>query len=181
MSANNSTLEEIIVELGRNVRIDLATVRRWMQTDDIEAMGALMNLLTEEKHVHRVEPPVALEDYYAFVALYYERCLSENPDGEWSDSRTTAGWDFAKWFVQLWDDESVSRDVLSNLRVMLEKTCKNRGTEICNALVTAVLEHLFQRSEIKDYFSSWKDDPKLAAAYNEASDLANLKAHARLK
>ena len=54
MSANSVALEEIIVELGRNARIDLASVRRWMQTDDIEAMGALMSFLTEEQHVQRV-------------------------------------------------------------------------------------------------------------------------------
>jgi len=53
MSANSVALEEIIVELGRNA-IDLASVRRWMQTNNIEAMGALMSFLTEEQHVQRV-------------------------------------------------------------------------------------------------------------------------------
>lgn len=177
MSINHpspSPLEEIVPELGRTTPIDRSTVLQWMQTNDIEAMGALMDLLAEKTHQQRVQPPLAFDDIYPFVTKYYERCLSESPDGEWSDSRTTAGWNFAKWFVQLWDDDSVSRNVLSDLKAMLEKLCRKGGPGLCKALVTSVLEHLFRRAEIKDYFADWADDSMLRFAYDEASHLANV-------
>jgi hypothetical protein len=145
-----------------------------MQTSDIEAMGALMDLLAEENHLQRVQPPLAFDDVYPFVRNYYARTLCENPDGEWSDSRTTAGWGFAKWFVQLWDDDSVSRNVLSDLKAMLEKLCRSGGRDLCNALVTSVLEHLFQHAEIRAYFADWEGEPLLGPAYVEARHLANV-------
>lgn len=142
-----------------------------MESTDIEAMGALIDLLSETKHAKRVEPPLTTDDIYPFVADYYERCLSQNPDGEWSDSRTTAGWSFAKWFILLWEDNSVSRSMLSDLKVRLEKLCRG-SREVCTALTTSVLEHLFQRAEILAFFADWKNDSVLRGPYDEASRLA---------
>jgi hypothetical protein len=171
---SQSPLDDIVAELNQTTALDRSTILRWMQTNDIEAMGALMDLLGEKVHQQRVQPPLAFDDIYPFVKNYYERSLSENPDGEWSDSRTTAGWNFAKWFIQLWEDDSVSRNVLSDLKAMLEKLCRKGGPDLCYALTTAVLEHLFQRAEIKAYFVDWQPDPLLRLAYDEASHLANV-------
>jgi len=176
MSHNNSPLTEIVAELERYEAIDRSTVFRWMKTDDIEAMGALMSLIGDGTHFDRVEPPLSLDDYYEFAATYYERCLAENPDGEWSDSRTTSGWDFAKWFLQLWDDQSVPRTLVSDLKLRLANVCKKGGAHICKALVTAVLEHLFHRPDVRDYFRDWANDPELRSSYEEANVLADLKA-----
>ena len=174
-NSNKSTLSEIISELERTAPLERATVLGWMQTDDLEAAGALMSLLADEEQFKRIQPPLADRECFSFIAKYYERTLLESPDGEWSDSRTTAGWDFAKWFLELWDSRSVSREVLSNLKAMLERVCKDGGPATCKALVTAVMEHLFQRSEIVTYFSEWAEDPNLASAYAEAVRLASLK------
>jgi len=175
--SNQSPLNEIVGELEQTSPLERDTVRGWMRTDDVEAMGALMSLLADERHSKRIQPSLALEDCYSFIARYYERILSENPDGEWSDSRTTAGWDFARWFFDLWDDESVSREALSDLKAMLERVCKDGGPATCRALVTAVMEHLFERPEIRRYFSQWANDPALSSAFAEASHLAGAKRH----
>ncbi|MGH9904455.1 MAG: hypothetical protein ACRD8U_02595 [Pyrinomonadaceae bacterium] len=177
MSSNHesvSPLNEIVAELGRTTPIDRRAILRWMHTDDIEAMGALTSLLGEPRHLERVRPSMTFDDWYTFVVKYYERIFSENPDGEWSDSRITGGWDFAKWFVELWEDETVSRDVLLQLKEMLARLCKQGRTDICNGLVTAVLEHLFKRREIRSYFSDWDKEPVLRAARDEASYLADV-------
>lgn len=97
-------LVEIIAEFDRTTPLDASTVRRWMTTDDIEAAGALMSLLANPKQDSRINPPLRPEEYFEFVRRYYERSMLENPDGEWADSTTTAGYDFARWFQRLWDD-----------------------------------------------------------------------------
>jgi hypothetical protein len=99
-----SPLKEIVSEFDKSAPITHEAVKRWMETEDIEAMGALMSLLADEKHSQRIDPPIIFEEYFPFATRYYERSMRENPDGEWSDSRTTAGYDFAKWFTQLWED-----------------------------------------------------------------------------
>jgi hypothetical protein len=177
MSASNMTpspLDDIVAELNRATQLDRDTVHGWMGTDDIEAMGALMSLLSETRNLWRIQPQLNDDDLYSFVARYYSRVLLENPDGEWSDSRTTAGWDFAKWFLQLWDDASVPRDVLLRLKRILEEVCKMGGINICNALVTAVMEHLFKKPGLRAYFADWHDDPLLGPVYNEAIHLSDV-------
>jgi hypothetical protein len=181
MSINDpsSPLKEIIAELDRSTQIDRSTFVHWLQTNDIEAMGALMDLLAAEGHSQRVQPPLTFLDIYPFVKNYYERILLENPDGEWSDSRTTAGWNFAKWFVQLWEDDSVPRGVLSDLKGMLENLLK-RHPQLSNAIVTCVLERLFRNSEIKSYFSDWENNSALRSAYDEAVHLSDLAEQRRI-
>jgi hypothetical protein len=180
MSTTQTPLREIVAELKGAGPIERPTILRWMRTDDIEAMGALMSLLAENKHFDRIDPPLSLEEYCRFAADYYERALAENPDGEWSDSRTTAGWDFAKWFLQLWQEQQpAERMILADLKMRLAKLCKVGGPSLCNALVTAVLEHLFERSEVQQYFRDWLEDPMLRDAYTEAKLLADTKARVK--
>ncbi|MDQ2936466.1 MAG: hypothetical protein M3R67_03060, partial [Acidobacteriota bacterium] len=84
-----SPLKEIVFEFDNSTAISHETVKRWMDAQDIEAMGALMSLLADQKHSQRIDPPIMFQEYFPFAARYYERSIRENPDGEWSDSRTT--------------------------------------------------------------------------------------------
>lgn len=68
-----------------------ALFRQWMACEDIEVLGFVYSKLDD--HRFRIEPELSLDEYLRFVRHYYERCLVENPDGEWSDSRYSAGWD----------------------------------------------------------------------------------------
>jgi len=56
--------------------------------------GALMALRSNSKDDSRINPPLHPEEYFEFVRGYYERAMLENPDSEWADSTTTAGYDF---------------------------------------------------------------------------------------
>jgi hypothetical protein len=174
-----SPLTEIVAEFDKTTPIARDTVKRWMETEDIEAMGALMNLLADKKHFQRIDPPLAFQEYFPFAMHYYERSIRENPDGEWSDSRTTAGWDFAKWFIHLWENRSTYDTEIRKLKSLLRRLYEGGSQEFRSALVTSILEHLFQKPDIADYFADWQNEPLLNPVYAEAKLLGNLQRHRR--
>jgi len=170
-----STLNEIVAEFDQSTPITHQAVQRWMETHDIEAMGALMSLLADDKHSQRIEPAVTFEEYFPFATRYYERNLLENPDGEWSDSRTTAGFDCSRMFIQLWEDRPAYDREITQLKSLFKRLCEEGNEEFRSNFVIAVLEHLFQTGEIADYFSDWQNNSLLDAAYTEARMLADMR------
>jgi hypothetical protein len=102
------------------------------------------------------------------VEHYYGRCFRENPDGEWSDSAYSAGWDLVGVFIELWDNDSVPREHLLDLKEWIAGLYKTGNAGLRTCVVNATLEHLFERKPIRKYFSDWRKDPLLAAAYGEA-------------
>lgn len=146
--------------------LSLDEVKIWMQSSDIQVLGFVYAMIHD--HRFRIEPPLPVLDYVAWAKHYYERCLLENPEGKWANSAYSAGWDLVGFFFSLWDDESVSRKLLLDLKKWLAKlyTTADEGLRLC--IVNATLEHLFERKDIRKYFSDWQQDPVLAPAYKEA-------------
>jgi len=143
-------------------------VREWMKCSDMEVMGAVFKLIHEPEHYNRIKPPLTLDDYLTFHLKYYERCLRESPDGVWCDSRYIAAHSLVAWFKGLWKDNNVSRDALKDLKSLLARLYLGGDEELKVAIITGVLEHLFSDSTIVEFFTDWKDDPQLKAAYFEA-------------
>jgi hypothetical protein len=148
--------------------VALSDLQTWMHSTDIEILGFTHALLSDRRF--RIEPPISLGDYIEFTQRYYERCLKENPDGDWSDSRYSAGTDLVNIFVGLWKDPSVPRPVLAQLKVWLGQLYKDGDAEIRTCIVQATLEHLFEQKDVRKFFSDWQNDAVLAKAYAEASE-----------
>jgi hypothetical protein len=148
--------------------VAFSDVQRWMASTDIEILGFTDALLSDRRF--RIEPPIALDDYIKFMKHYYERCLRENPDGEWSDSRHSASADLVNRFANLSRDSSVPRPVLDDLKLWLGRLYKDGSSDIRTCIVQATLEHLFEQKQMREFFSDWQDDQVLAAAYEEASE-----------
>ena len=175
MSSSNRShpdLAEIIAEFDRTTPLDASIVRRWITTGDIEAAGALMALLSNPKHDSRIDPPLRPEEYFEFVRDYYERAMLENPDGEWADSTTTAGYDFARWFQRLWNDPGIPRSAIADLKRSLARAYSSAPNTIRRNIINSALEQLFNDPEILNYFADWKEDALLHDAYNEARESA---------
>ena len=169
-----SSLAEIISEFGEDSEhpptnpVAQERVKRWMKSNDIDVLGATYAFITDPKHYPRIEPPLAFADYYPFVIRYVERCLRENPDGEWADSRYLAGHSLVAWFVKFWDDPEVPRHSLHDMKRWLGGLYKAGDEELRICIVTGILEHLFERPDISDYFRDWKKDGVLEVAYKQA-------------
>ena len=148
--------------------LPLNDLQKWMSNTDIEVLGFVNAMLHDRRF--RIDPPMQQSDYIKFIKHYFERCLHENPDGEWSDSRYTAGGDMVNIFASLWRDASVPRPVLTDLKTWLGKLYKEGDQEIRTCIVQATLEHLFEQKDIRKFFSDWQKDEVLKVAHAEASD-----------
>jgi hypothetical protein len=150
-------------------RIDilpLNDLEQWMDSEDIEVLGFTNAMIHDGRF--RIDPPLQVADYALWIKRYYGRCFVEDPDGKWSDSSYSAGWDLVGVFIALWDDNSVPRELLRDLKGWIGGLYKSGDDRLRTCIVNATLEHLFERKPIRKYFSEWRNDPMLAAAYNEA-------------
>ena len=93
------------------------TFREWIASEDIEVLGFVYSTL--DNHHFRVEPELSLDEYLNFVRHYYERCFAENPDGEWSDSRYSAGWDLVNVLAFHWNNPQVPKSVMEDWKSWL--------------------------------------------------------------
>ena len=103
-----------------------------------------------------------------FVLHYYERCIEENPSGDWSDSRYEAGWGLASWFGLLWRDMANNQGELDEIKNALSRIYRVGSQEIRDCVLNATLEHLFESAEIARFFADWDEDKVLSTAYNDA-------------
>lgn len=172
------TLKEIIAKLWttpehaewipKTDTVALSDVQTWMDSTDIEILGFTSALIHDRRF--RIQPPLSLSEYIEFIKRYCGRCLRENPDGEWSDSRYSAGMDLVNIFAALWRDSTVPRSVLTNLKNWLAQLYKEGDSALRTCIVNATLEHLFEQKDIREFFSDWQRDEVLSVAHQDASE-----------
>jgi hypothetical protein len=167
-------LSAIVRELGvaeetpPSEPISRTRVLQLMDSDDIEVLGMLYKFVTDKKRSKVISPSLQFEDYCRFMTRYYERCLKEDPRGEWADSRYSAGWGLVNWFVSLWNDKAVPRSAISDLKTWLAGIYKDADADLRLCVETATLEHLFEHKDIRKYFADWEGDPILGSAFTGA-------------
>jgi hypothetical protein len=153
---------------GSGAAIEAAQVKRWMSSSDIDVLGAAYNFVMDDRYYKKIRPALTIQDYKSFLFLYYERCLRENPQSSWADSRYSAGWDLANWLNSLWKDGY--KEVLGEARDWLAALYKSADPEIRICIVNATLEHVLDNRAIARVFKGWEDDPVLRTAYCDALD-----------
>jgi hypothetical protein len=174
--ANEITLAEIIDTLWihpenaewtpKVERIAGVDFRQWMGSKDIEVLGFVYHLLGDKRF--RMEPELSLDEYLEFVRKYYERCIVENPDGEWSDSRWAAGHDLAGVFTFHWNKTEVPRSVMDDWKHWLGDIYKRAPDEVRTCIVQSALEHLLEQEAFRKFFFDWTRESVLKKAYEEA-------------
>jgi len=167
-------LEEVISAMRAVGKIPRPLVRKWMQSNDVEVLGAVYSLFMEPRYYRRIQPSLTIDDYRKFVLPFLQRCILDNPQGDWSLTRYEAAWCAEDWFTQLWNDKHVPRRELSRMKAWLVKMYMDNGGEVRQCIVTAVLEHLFERTDIRRFFSDWQKDPVLRGAFSASTAWSDL-------
>ncbi len=139
-----------------------------MHSHDKQVQGCIFTKISDSERAKHIKPPLDFEDYYRFVIPYLEKCIEENPDGEWMSSRYIAGHELVFWIVSFWNDATVSRAKLAEIKQRLAELYKRGDAGVRDAVLNAVLEHLFENSQLVKFFEDWKADPLLAAVYRDA-------------
>ena len=149
---------------GSLTTIPDSQVRSWMSTSDPEVLGAIYVLLTDAKLSQTITPPLPFDEVFAFFLRYFEFCLRNDPQGEWVDDRFTAGCDFVSAFVSYWDAGCDSK-CFREMKSLLSRLYIEGSGEMKDSIEQAVVEHLFERADIRQFFADWQDDPQLRSAY----------------
>jgi hypothetical protein len=152
-------LKEITSELTAESRggpIARQRVLEWMRTDDIECMGAIYSLISD--HFDRIQPALRFDEYHPFVLAYCRRCLLEDPQGEWADTRYGAGSNVILWFVWSWRDPDQRTTTIPAVKEWLAGLYVAGDAEVRTC------------GEVAAYFSDWQERPVLSAAYREAME-----------
>jgi hypothetical protein len=153
----------------RHDKIPKAEVLAWMQSADIEVLGAIYRYLDNPLYSSRIEPSLSFDDVYRFILRYYERCFCENPTtSKWTNTRYEVGRDLVRWFNSMWQTVAVPRARLARIKHWLAELYKSGDDELRTCIVNATLEHLFEKPDIAEYFKDWQEDPLLAKAYADA-------------
>lgn len=170
-------LSEIIRELNEEDAgsagaggIPREKLERWVSSDDIQVMGAVYSLLSNPRQVARIHPPLQLVEVGVFLQRYFERCIRDNPESEWADSRYSAGWDVTGLFTNWWNDSRVPREYLSAWKAWLMNLYLDGTAEMRECIETATLEHILEVQGTKAFFADWLKDPVLAAAYRRSAE-----------
>ena len=157
-----------IAESEWNKPIRKSDVLKWMKEDDIEILGALQDIITEESKVKLIDPPLERAEIDQFFGRYFERCIRENPQGEWALSRYMAAHELNRWFLDLWEERPKSDSFLKGWKKWFEKLYRGADETIKRAVVDGSLEHLFEEKGVSEFFADWKKDAELSTAFDEA-------------
>ena len=160
------TLGEVAAEFldeggwSKKTALDRARVRAWMNSDNLEVLGAANRLLFIKGHLARVTPPLAFDECFQFRKHYYERCLTElNFDdykGEWADVGFDLTHQIVYWFQELTVDPSVPRSYLDDLKTWLKRMILESAQG--KLLASAVIDHLLGWKKTAKFFADWPDD-----------------------
>lgn len=165
-------LSEIIRELerppGERTSIPGSEVQRWMKSQDADTLGATYGFLSKAEQVHRVTPPLSFDDVVEFMLHYYGFCLRTDPRSPWANSRYSAGWDLVGWFTRMWNEKR-EKKYFQAIKSLLEKLYVTGDPELKKCIEHAVVEHLFERKDIRTFFSDWLDNSELRPLYDEGN------------
>lgn len=171
---NRSVVDQVVDTFGlpenpKDDPIDREEVENWMKDKNLDTLGALYTYITDPNYSKRIHPPISFDTYFNFSLNYFERCLKEDiSSDDWAHSRYEAGWDLVRWFIALWNDSSVSRNIFKEIKNRLAEIYISADDKLKECLVNATLEHLFEAKDIAKYFQDWKKDPVLSNAYKDA-------------
>ncbi len=140
------------------------TVRSWMNSRDIEVLGATNRLLFDKKNWPRVTPSLELyHDIMCFRQKYYERCLRESAGGDTDWQWADEGWDLTHgivyWIGDLLRDEKIDPPLKVEMMRWLRRMLREGHNDL---LPIAVYDHLLSDRAIVGSFVFWRDDPKLS-------------------
>jgi hypothetical protein len=167
----SNTITEILMAFGSSsgeACVSRDRVLGWMKDDNLEVRAALYQMIVDRKRGSRVQPPLTFDDYFGFVVPFLVQCIKEDCEGEWTENRSLSGHSLKNWFVGLWDDEAVPREKLYKLKLLLETLYKEGDTSTRDVVVNSILEHLFERHDMREFFADWAHDSGLAEAHRDA-------------
>lgn len=151
-------------------------VLSWLQSSDLEVLGAAAYVLTCGDTYERIEPSITGEELEQFLFPIYERSLREDPNGEFALSRYEAARELIGWFTAVPMDEALEdQSFLLHLKDWMERVYKHGNQDVRDAITCGALEHILEEPRWRGFFADWRDDDELRDAYEHAIEWAEWK------
>lgn len=147
--------------------VSKSLVKKWMASQSINVKGAIYYYVADGRYSKVIEPMMTFEDYFNFIVPYLLDCIKLDVDGEWVHNQYIAGHELVGWITDFWEKD-VHKKRLKEFKKTLALNFKEGDKGIKVAIVNGVLEHLFENSGIRKFFSDWREDPELKQAYEDA-------------
>lgn len=148
--------------------IPLDLVEEWMKSDDLEVLGAVCALVTDESSRYRISPSLATERLTDFLLCYYSLCFEEDPKGVWAMSRFEAARHIVGWFRGHPQGSAATNLFPMKLKNWLATSYRNGDESIRSAIVDGALEHILEEARWREFFIDWCTNPELKTAYDSA-------------
>jgi hypothetical protein len=174
MSSSELTVEavekKIMIETGP---IPRAEAEAWMQSDDLQILGLVVQALVDYGDLERIEPRLDTQVVYDFLMRYYEHCIREDPPIEWADGRYTIGMSIVPWYHGAPEtDDQPRQEFLARVKQLLARLYLEGDEDIRDAVVCGTLEHILEQPRWREFFKDWCDDPILRETYGRAMEWA---------
>ena len=116
--------------------------------------------------------PLPPEQVNAFFRRYLLQAVRDNQATANVLSRYMAADALRAWFQRAWQRDPTD-PILPLLRADFGSLLREGDRSVADSILTGILEHLFVRDDVRQFFSVWTSAaPGLAAAYEEAVRLA---------
>ena len=138
----------------------------YLQNDQsIDNLGMLYTFIIDDSFLKFIDPD-ALEKFRDFfIPRYYLKCIKLNPRCEWADSRYTAAWDAASWFIKMHNSGiSKNKEILFSFIKDLSILYLSGNTSIKIAIINGFLEHIELKDKLNEYFKNWEQNENLKKA-----------------
>jgi len=141
-------------------------IQSLVESEDIEMQGIAYRIFDQFPFL--IGYKYKKNEYIDFMILFLRRCLLENPDGDFSESRYSAAHSIVSIYRALAKDRSENSLELIKIRDILKNMYCDGSEDVKAAVINGVLEHLFLEKTIRMEFEGWKRDRCLRSAYLQA-------------
>jgi hypothetical protein len=155
----------------RGDRFSWGEVSSWIESDDIELMGAAFEALMSREPV--VDGDVDHACAERFLVRYLVAALEGRADSAevFAIQPYIAGHELARIYKH-WRSRTRAPDVLKHARDELSRLYVTGDDAQKRRVVDGALEHIFESVPCRADFDEWKADPALAKAIEEAMEWA---------
>ena len=139
---------------GSFVSIDRSLLVACMMSHDIHLLGAVNSILDMPQHLEHISPKLELRDILTFKMRYCERCILDDPNSAWAESRYAAGWGFAQWFLKHYHKKTLLPLDAMIVRQWLIQLLNKSPVPIRSCISRMILAEMFREPEVKKLFNN---------------------------
>lgn len=121
MPNRGSTFGQLMSQLGES-RVEKCLIEAAIHGDDPDALGLAYSIMLDEQRHKYIEPAFQWAEVSSLLQVYFRKCIFQDYESEWADSKVTAMYDCLSWLRATWDESE--EDVRRSWRAWLQEVAE---------------------------------------------------------